>query len=60
MSETKTDFKELLGELDDDDIVKVENMMRKLQAVREAGEGMGEAQRRRLAARAVEEVMKEL
>jgi hypothetical protein len=45
---------------DDDDIAKVETMMRKLQAVREAGEGMGEAQRRRMAARAVEEVMREL
>ncbi|KAI8715121.1 hypothetical protein NCS52_01019100 [Fusarium sp. LHS14.1] len=47
-------------DLDDDDIAKVEKMMRKLQAVREAGEGMGEEQRKRMAARAVEEVMKEL
>ncbi|CAH0040598.1 unnamed protein product [Clonostachys solani] len=48
------------GELNDDDIAKVEKMMRKLQAAREAGEGMGEDQRRRMAARAVEEVMREL
>jgi hypothetical protein len=34
-------------------------MMRKLQAAREAGQAMGEAQRRRMAARAVEEVMKD-
>ncbi|KAF4120669.1 Alpha and gamma adaptin binding protein p34 [Geosmithia morbida] len=46
--------------LDDDDIIKVESMMRRLQAVREAGEGMSEAQRRRMAARAVGQVMKEL
>ncbi|KAL7811716.1 hypothetical protein V8C44DRAFT_330129 [Trichoderma aethiopicum] len=47
-------------ELDDEDVAKVEKMMRKLQAAREMGEGMGEAQRRRLAAKAVEEVMREL
>lgn len=34
--------------------------MRKLQAVREAGDGMPEEQRRRMAARAVGEVMKDL
>ncbi|KAJ4251971.1 hypothetical protein NW762_011271 [Fusarium torreyae] len=49
-----------LDELDEDEIAKVEKMMRKLQAVREAGEGMGEEQRKRMAARAVEEVMREL
>lgn len=48
------------GELGDEDIAKVEKMMRKLQAARDMGEGMGEAQRKRLAARAVEEVMREL
>ena len=47
-------------EVDDDDVIKVERMMRKLQAAREAGDGMGEEQRRRMAARAVAEVMKEL
>ncbi|KAH0497912.1 hypothetical protein TgHK011_005194 [Trichoderma gracile] len=47
-------------DLDDEDVAKVEKMMRKLQAAREMGEGMGEAQRRRLAAKAVEEVMREL
>lgn len=46
--------------LNDDDVAKVESMMMKLQAVRDAGEGMGQEQRRRMAARAVEEVMKEL
>ncbi|KAH8733963.1 hypothetical protein BGZ61DRAFT_445602 [Ilyonectria robusta] len=49
-----------LGDLDEDEVAKVEKMMRKLQAVREAGEGMGEEQRKRMAARAVEEVMREL
>lgn len=48
------------SELDAEDVEKVEKMMRKLQAVREAGEGMGYEQRRRMAARAVEDVMKEL
>ncbi|KAH6611449.1 hypothetical protein Trco_001469 [Trichoderma cornu-damae] len=47
-------------DLDDEDVAKVEKLMRKLQAAREMGEGMGEAQRKRLAARAVEEVMREL
>lgn len=47
-------------DLDDEDVAKVEAMMRKLQAAREMGEGMSEAQRKRLAARAVEEVMREL
>lgn len=47
-------------EVDDDDVVKVDKMMKKLQAVRDAGEGLPDAQRRRMAARAVEEVMKEL
>ncbi|CAG9979660.1 unnamed protein product [Clonostachys byssicola] len=47
-------------ELNDDDIAKLEKMMRKLQAAKEAGEGMSEDQRRRMAARAVEEVMREL
>ncbi|KAH7165670.1 hypothetical protein EDB81DRAFT_780059 [Dactylonectria macrodidyma] len=49
-----------LDDLDEEDVVKIESMMRKLQVVREAGEGMGQEQRRRMAARAVEEVMKEL
>lgn len=47
-------------ELDDGDVEKMESMMRRLVAVREAGEGMGYEQRRRMAARAVEDVMKEL
>lgn len=45
---------------EDREVVATENMMRRLQAVREAGEGLPEAQRRRMAARAVQEVMKEL
>lgn len=45
---------------EDEDVTKVEEMMRKLHAVREAGAGMGQEQRRRMAARAVEEVMREL
>ncbi|KAK0383758.1 hypothetical protein NLU13_9669 [Sarocladium strictum] len=47
-------------EIDDDDVVRVERMMRKLQAVREAGEGMSEEQRKKMAARAVKEVMADL
>jgi hypothetical protein len=48
------------GEVSEDQVAKVEMMMRKLQATREAGEGMSQDQRRRMAARAVEEVMREL
>ncbi|KAM0189975.1 hypothetical protein ACHAPQ_002099 [Fusarium lateritium] len=67
-SKAETDKKDIpdgtaaggLGELDEDEIAKIEKMMRKLQAVREAGEGMGEEQRKRMAARAVEEVMRDL
>ncbi|KAL8287953.1 hypothetical protein RB597_000170 [Gaeumannomyces tritici] len=43
-----------------EDVEKVEAMMRKLLAAREMGAGMPEEQRRRLAARAVGEVMREL
>ncbi|KAG5999844.1 hypothetical protein E4U21_006217 [Claviceps maximensis] len=45
---------------EDKEVTKMEDMMRKLQAVREAGEGLPDAQRRRMAARAVQEVMREL
>lgn len=45
---------------DDEEVAKMERMMKKLQAVRDAGEGMAPEQRRRMAARAVGEVMKEL
>lgn len=48
------------SELDDDDVTKMDNMMKKLLAVREAGEGLPEEQRKRMAAQAVKEVMKEL
>jgi hypothetical protein len=47
-------------ELNDEDVAQVERMMGKLQAARDAGEGLPPEQRRRLAARAVEEVMKDL
>lgn len=47
-------------DIGDQDVAKVEAMMRKLQAAREAGETMTETQRRRMAAKAVEEVMREL
>ena len=46
--------------LEDDDVARVERMMRKLQAAREAGQGMNEAQRKKMAARAVAEVMRDL
>lgn len=46
--------------LGDEDIRKVEEMMRKLQAVRDTSAGLPEDQRKRLAAKAVGEVMKEL
>lgn len=48
------------AEVDDDDVMRVERMMSKLQAVREAGQGLGEEQRKRMAARAVQEVMADL
>lgn len=47
-------------ELGDDDIKKVEQMMRKLQAVRDMSAGLPEEQRKRVAARAVGEVMRDL
>ncbi|KAI1435905.1 hypothetical protein GGR50DRAFT_693645 [Xylaria sp. CBS 124048] len=46
--------------LDDNDIQKVERMMAKLQAVRDTSAGLPEEQRKRVAAKAVAEVMKEL
>lgn len=49
-----------LEEADDDDIRKVEQMMQKLQAVRDLSAGLPEEQKRRLAARAVGEVMRDL
>lgn len=47
-------------DLDDEEVRKLDRMMRKLQAVRDLSAGMPEDQRKRLAARAVGEVMKEL
>ncbi|KAI0805734.1 hypothetical protein GGR55DRAFT_654812 [Xylaria sp. FL0064] len=56
--------KRTLGEaedsLDDEDIQKMERMMAKLQAVRDTNAGLPEEQRKRAAAKAVAEVMKEL
>ncbi|CAI4214798.1 unnamed protein product [Parascedosporium putredinis] len=47
-------------EINEEDVQKLERMMSKLKAVREMGEGMPEEERRRMARRAVDEVMKEL
>ncbi|KAI1355939.1 hypothetical protein F5Y01DRAFT_268098 [Xylaria sp. FL0043] len=46
--------------LDDEEIQKMERMMAKLQAVRDTNAGLPEEQRKRAAAKAVAEVMKEL
>lgn len=45
---------------DDDEIRKVEQMMQKLQAVRDMSAGLPEEQRKRMAAKAVGEVMRDL
>ncbi|KAJ8124328.1 hypothetical protein O1611_g9314 [Lasiodiplodia mahajangana] len=55
VGETKTE-----ESLDDEDVQKIERMMVKLQAVRESNAGLPEEQRKRAAAKAVAEVMKEL
>jgi hypothetical protein len=47
-------------EVGEEDVQKLERMMMKLQAVRDASAGLPEEQRKRMAARAVGEVMKEL
>ncbi|KAI1414426.1 hypothetical protein F5Y13DRAFT_158531 [Hypoxylon sp. FL1857] len=47
-------------DLNDDEIRKIERMMVKLQAVRDTSAGLPEDQRKRVAAKAVAEVMKEL
>ena len=64
-ADEKTDEKakedpEKEDELNDREVEKLEGMMRKLQAVRDMSAGMPEEQRKRLAARAVGDVMKEL
>lgn len=48
------------GNGDEDEVKKLERMMHKLQAVRDMTAGMPEEQRKRMAKRAVDEVMKEL
>lgn len=55
--ETDEDDGEGIG---NDDVEKMERMMVKLLAVREAGVGLGEQQKKKMAAKAVAEVMKEL
>lgn len=47
-------------ELDEGDVQQIEQMMRKLQAVRDMSAGLPEDQRKRMAARAVGEVMRDL
>jgi hypothetical protein len=44
----------------EDDVQKIEQMMARLRAAREMGEGMPEDQRRRIAAKAVAEAMRDL
>ena len=46
--------------LDEDEVQKLESMMLKLQAVRDMSAGLPEDQRKRMAAKAVGEVMREL
>ncbi|KAK5636782.1 hypothetical protein RRF57_012494 [Xylaria bambusicola] len=46
--------------IDDEDIQKMERLMAKLQAVRDSNAGLPEDQRKRAAAKAVAEVMKEI
>lgn len=48
------------NKLDEAEIQKLEGMMRKLQAVRDMSAGLPEDQRKRMAAKAVGEVMKDL
>lgn len=62
-ADTQTTGGDLAGgeeEINEEDVQKLERMMSKLKAVREMGEGMPEEERRRMARRAVDEVMKEL
>lgn len=56
------DDEEIKGkeELGDEDVKQIEGMMRKLQAVRDMSAGLPEEQRKKMAAKAVGEVMKEL
>lgn len=52
--------KEGADKLDEAEVQKLEGMMRKLQAVRDMSAGLPEDQRKRMAAKAVGEVMKDL
>ncbi|KAI8963105.1 alpha and gamma adaptin binding protein p34-domain-containing protein [Daldinia sp. FL1419] len=57
---TESSRKEDTEEVNDEEIKKIERMMVKLQAVRDTSAGLPEEQRKRVAAKAVAEVMKEL
>ncbi|KAI0135877.1 hypothetical protein F4814DRAFT_402832 [Daldinia grandis] len=57
---TDTDKKDDGEDMNDEEVKKIERMMAKLQAVRDTSAGMPEDQRKRVAAKAVAEVMKEL
>jgi hypothetical protein len=58
--ETTGEEKDDDEQLDDEDIQKIERMMVKLQTVRDSNAGLPEDQRKRAAAKAVAEVMREL
>lgn len=58
--EKEEEEKEGKEDLDSEEVEKIERMMRKLQAVRDMSAGLPEEQRRRMAKKAVGEVMKEL
>ncbi|OTA68069.1 hypothetical protein K449DRAFT_345342 [Hypoxylon sp. EC38] len=57
---TSADKKDNEEDLNEEEIRKIERMMAKLQAVRDTSAGLPEDQRKRIAAKAVAEVMKEL
>ncbi|KAI0110572.1 hypothetical protein F4776DRAFT_642384 [Hypoxylon sp. NC0597] len=57
---TSSDKKDNEEDLNDEEIRKIERMMAKLQAVRDTSAGLPEDQRKKIAAKAVAEVMKEL
>ncbi|KAF3056234.1 hypothetical protein GL218_06409 [Daldinia childiae] len=57
---TDTSKKDDGEDMNDEEIRKIERMMGKLQAVRDTSAGLPEDQRKRIAAKAVAEVMKEL
>ncbi|KAJ4402543.1 hypothetical protein N0V91_007081 [Didymella pomorum] len=48
------------SELGDKDVEELEVLMKKMVAIKELGEGMGEEERKRFAAKAVNDILKEL